>query len=110
MKKPSLIVEDELFEEAASAYSKYMELVESCDWDEDRAGELFEEAFGVFVDLFEYSKHDQNLIKDNHDFVKLYRANMKSKITEKQFKIVYNLVHHKIKEELQRLSECASNN
>ncbi len=109
-KKSKFIVEDKLFDKAANSYSKYMELVEVFDWDEDAALEVFEEAFGVFVDLYEYSKHDESLIKNNQDFVKLYRTNIKADITEKQFEIVYNLVQHKIKEHVENLKKRQERN
>ena len=97
-KKSKFVLEDGIFDEAANSYSKYMELVEAFDWDEDAAVELFEEAFKALVDLYEYSKYDQSLIKNNEQFVKLYRANIKTEMSDKQFEIVYNLIDHKIKE------------
>ena len=87
---------EEQFSPIAYEYCLRMELVEACDWDEDAALDLFEKAYVAMQDLWEYSKHDSGLIKDNDDFVRLLRTNLPADTTDLQAQVVTKILDYYI--------------
>jgi len=83
---------EEQFSELAKQYSLRMELVEACDWDEEAALELYEKAFEAVQDLWEYSQHDGELIKNNEDFMKLLKSNLPKQTTNLQAEVVVKIL------------------
>ena len=82
------------FAPIAHEYCLRMELVEACDWDEDAALELYEQAYTAMKDLWEYSKHDAGLIKNNSDFVKLLKTNLPVGTTDHQADTVAKILDY----------------
>lgn len=95
---------EEQFAPIAHEYSLRMELVEACDWDEDAALELFEKAYVAMKDLWEYSKHDPKLIKDNDDFTKLLKANLPVETTDNQAEVVIRIIDHYLAESFREVN------
>jgi len=89
---------EEQFSVVAREYCMRMELVEACDWDEDAALKLFEEAYKTIENLWEYSQLDPNLILDNDDFMNLLKANLPAGTTDQQAEVVARVVDYYLAE------------
>ncbi len=101
-KLPGISMEtlEEAFGDAARQLSLRTQLVEACQWDEDRAIDMLDCAFRVYEDLYEYSQHDPDLITDYPQFLTLVRVNleetMKDDVTDAEFDAVLELIDHEI--------------
>jgi len=93
---------EEQFSEIAKQYSLRMELVEACDWDEDAALRLYEKAFEAVQDLWEYSQHDDSLIKNNDDFMELLKANLPEQTTNLQAEVVIKIIDYNMQEVVEK--------
>ncbi|MBO67328.1 MAG: hypothetical protein CL398_03365 [Acidiferrobacteraceae bacterium] len=89
---------EEQFSTVAYEYCLRMELVEACDWDEDAALKLFEEAYKTIENLWEYSQLDPKLILNNDDFMTLLKSNLPSGTTDQQAEVVAKVVDHYLAE------------
>ena len=77
-------------------YNLHTQLVEACEWDEEKSVELFEDALAAYITLYEYSLHDTSLVQDEEEFSRLIRLNMKCKISDTEFAAVKELLDHKL--------------
>ena len=77
---------DELPGGFLESYNLHTQLIEACDWDEDRAVELVKEGLDIYINLYEYAQYDSSLIQNNEDFERLLKANFTTNITTTQFK------------------------
>lgn len=95
----------EEFNEMAYAMSLHTRLIEALDWDEDKAVKYFKVALDVFLDLYEYCKYDKDMIRDEDDYQRLFRANFPYTLTEEQFEALDMLVRYKVQERIKNSSE-----
>jgi predicted house-cleaning noncanonical NTP pyrophosphatase (MazG superfamily) len=88
------------FNEMAYAMSLHTRLIEALEWDEDKAVKYFKDALDVFLTLYEYCKYDKEMIKDEEDYRKLFRANFPHPLTDEQFEALDVLVRYKVQERI----------
>lgn len=88
------------FNEMAHAMSLHTRLIEVLEWDEDKAVEYFKVALDVFLDLYEYCKYDKDMIKDENDYRKLFRANFPHPLTDEEFEALDELVRYKVQQRI----------
>jgi len=89
----------ELLEESVKGFAEYyscmMELVEACDWDDDKAVKIFETVSEGLIDIHEFSKFDKSLVSNTADLENLLRMNTNydgEEITNSQYRAVMNLL------------------
>jgi hypothetical protein len=100
--KPRFSVDEleEAFSESAKQMSLRTQLVDACEWDEERAIQILNNTFKVYEDLYEYSKHDSDLIQSYPQFLDLVRINLNESLeeaaTDTEFNAVLELIDHEI--------------
>ena len=91
---------EEILSDSAKQMSLRMQLIDACEWDEVRAIKILNNTFKVYEDLYEYSKHDSNLIKNYSQFLDLVRVNLNESLeedaTDTEFDAVLELLDHEI--------------
>ena len=91
---------EEILSDSAKQMSLRMQLIDACEWDEERAIKILNNTFKVYEDLYEYSKHDSNLIKNYSQFLDLVRVNLNESLeedaTDTEFDAVLELLDHEI--------------
>ena len=95
------LVEEDV-EGMASFYSAATELIEACDWDDEKASKIFELVLEALIDIHEFSTYDKDLIQSPSDLENLLRMNTDydgEEITEAQYKAVMNIMTVKILQE-----------
>lgn len=85
------------FSEVAKSMSTMMALIEACEWDEERAYNIFDDAFDTLVSLHEYSKYDPSLVTDEFSFRRMMRVNMEYDVTDTELTAVLDLLDNKIR-------------
>jgi len=92
---------DEKFQEAAKSMSAMTALIEAAEWDEDRAYEIFDSAFGALTILYEYSLLDPTLITGENEYRRLLRVNMDIEVDDAEFDAVMELMDGELQRRLQ---------
>ena len=59
---------------------------------------LVEDALATYLELYDYSQHDKQLIKNNDDFLRLLKINMKNETTDAEFFALHEVLDYKLKE------------
>jgi len=77
-------------------YNLHTQLVEACEWDEQKSVELFDDALQTYINLYEYSLHDPQIIENEEEFSRLLRLNMKTRVDDYQFKAVCELLDYRL--------------
>jgi len=79
-------------------HNLHTRLLEVCEWDEELASSLIKKSIDTYVDLYEYSKYDSELIKTEEDFKRLFEANVSVSITDEQAEALKDLLDARLKE------------
>tara|TARA_R110002020_G_scaffold448820_1_gene661740 strand:+ start:347 stop:661 length:315 start_codon:yes stop_codon:yes gene_type:complete len=93
---------DEQFTEVAKSMSAMTALIEACDWDEERAYSIFDDAFETLLSLHEYSKYDPDLITGEESYRRLMKANMKTKVSDTELQAVLDLIDNEVRKDRNR--------
>ena len=89
--------------EFLKVFNLHTALLEACDWEEERVAVLVEDALNTYVELYDYSLHDKELIKNNDDFLRLVKINMKNQTTDTEFSALTEVLDYKMKEGLAKV-------
>jgi|TARA_R110002020_G_scaffold267486_1_gene482643 hypothetical protein len=96
---------DEQFTEVAKSMSAMTALIEACDWDEERAYNIFDDAFETLLSLHEYSKYDPDLITGEESYRHLMKTNMKMEVSAGELQAVLDLIDNEVRKDRDRQVE-----
>jgi hypothetical protein len=98
--KKVLNIPDDFFEASAKSQSLLTRLIEVCDWDEDKAHDLIDNATSVIEDMYEYSILDNTKITDKKSFSTVFKA-MMGDISDEQATAILDLVDDFVRKQVE---------